>query len=180
MGGAGIASAIRPSYESDTLFANIKGDTRFANAIFNAPSGTFHTDVESKLRSLGTWRLRLGYTVTPASMIYATGGMAYGSIKSTLSFPPIAGGPVVFTDSDRRYHFGFAAGAGVESKLTPNLSWKAEYLYVHLGRRTHDFFINNDTYTWRESMQIHIARVGLNYQFDWLALLGKGPVVSKY
>jgi outer membrane immunogenic protein len=167
-------------YESDTQFADIKGDTRFANAIFNVPSGVFHTDVESKLRSFGTVRLRLGHTVTPSSMVYATGGFAYGRIKSTLSFPPSAGGPVVFTDEDRRYHFGFAAGAGFESKLTQNLSWKAEYLYVDLGRKTHDFLIAGDTYTWRERVQMHVVRAGLNYQFDWGALFGKGPVVTRY
>jgi len=169
-------------YESDTQFSNIKGDTRFPNSIFGTTTGRqdLHTDVESKLRSLGTVRLRLGHTVTPSSMIYATGGFAYGRIESTLSFPPSAGGPVVLTDDDRRYHFGFAAGAGFESKLTQNLSWKAEYLYVDLGRKTHDFLVGGEIYTWRERMQMHIVRAGLNYQIDWGALFGKGPVVAGY
>ncbi|MEX0827555.1 MAG: hypothetical protein WD005_01245, partial [Haliea sp.] len=66
--------------ETDAQLTGIEGDIRFNAAIFNFPSGTFHTDVSSELKYFGTVRLRGGYLLTPSVLAYATGGFAYGRV----------------------------------------------------------------------------------------------------
>jgi outer membrane immunogenic protein len=150
-------------YESDTQLTTVRGDTRFERSIFDLfPSATFHTDVSSKLLYFGTARLRAGYLVTPALLAYATGGLAYGRTKSTLSFVSVATGANPFTASDERTSWGWSAGSGLEGKLSDRLSWKAEYLFVHLRGKDHHFLIAGDNYHWHQRTDLHVARVGLN------------------
>ena len=76
-------------------------------------SGAVTTSLTEKLRWFGTVRGRLGWTVTPETMIYATGGLAYGEIYRQRQH------------QRRRHHpphsvsaktsIGWAAGGGVES-----------------------------------------------------------------
>ena len=77
--------------------------------------------VESELEFFGTARARIGRAFDRLH-IYGTGGLAYGELDRSLSFPPAAGGAVVFTDNDSEFHFGFAAGAGAEFALTEHTS----------------------------------------------------------
>jgi outer membrane immunogenic protein len=153
-------------YEGDSQITGIKGDIRFPASIFAGnPSPFFNTDVKAELDYYGTARLRAGYLVTPSALAYVTGGFAYGRIESTLSFPNIDGTPNTFIDKDKRWHYGYAAGGGLEFKWTDRWSFKGEYMYVNLGNKTHDFVIAGDLYTWRERLNLHTVRVGLNYQW---------------
>jgi outer membrane immunogenic protein len=107
----------------------------------------------------GTVRGRLGYAFD-RTLVYATGGLAYGDVDSRLSSP---NAPGIF---ERKHdtQVGFVAGAGVEYKITPVWSVKAEYQYIDLGSErlvgTPGFagFHTNDLDT-----AFHTVRVGLNY-----------------
>ena len=147
-------------YESDLQLARINGDETFRGAIFNVRNQSFDTGVGSDVNWFGTIRLRLGYSFTPTTMIYGTGGFAYGEVRSQLSFLNSA--------VDTHTHYGYSAGGGIEHKIAPNVSIKAEYLYVNLGNHSNSFLLNGDTFTWRERAELHTARIGVNVQYQGL------------
>ena len=117
-------------------------------------------------------------TVTPQVLLYATGGLAYGSIKTsgTLSgFNPNAAVlTAVGSNSDTRV--GRTVGAGIEGMITRNWSAKLEYLYMDLGRTNTRFTLPAGGFVAANvssRFTDNIVRVGLNYHFA-------GPVVAKY
>ncbi len=112
----------------------------------------------SKLSSLATVRGRLGFTITPPTMIYATGGFAAGRVNNQA--PNMMGG---FPD-DHQTKTGWTAGGGIEHMFTPNWTAKAEALYVDLGRSTVQGFFGPG-YVGRYTNTAVIARAGLNYKW---------------
>jgi outer membrane immunogenic protein len=70
-----------------------------------------------------TARLRAGWLVAPAFLLYATGGGAYGFGAVNTS---IAGAPVNLSVPA----IGWAAGGGVEWMVVPHVSVAAEYLHI--------------------------------------------------
>jgi outer membrane immunogenic protein len=147
---------------------------------------------EWKFPWFATLRGRIGLLADPQMLLYATGGLAIGrftySTTSTVTVQRFVGatsdipsaGPPRFGFlagtagfSDSTTSLGLAVGAGVERKLTKNWSVKFEYLYLDFG--THNYLAGTPFDT-SIRFRDHIARVGLNYQFDWAA----PAVVSKY
>ena len=111
--------------------------------------GTF----EAKTDFFGTLRARAGVPVGQV-MPYATFGMAYGRGVAQESTGVIT--------SQSANHFGWTAGLGLEAQATANISIKAEYLYVDLGRQAYGGLpIGNRDITQRFSM----VRAGVNYKF---------------
>ncbi|WP_164125709.1 outer membrane protein, partial [Stenotrophomonas maltophilia] len=75
--------------------------------------------------------------------LYATGGLAYGETKIGLNLTDITSGcianaTICLNSASSSVRLGWTAGAGIEAMLTPNWSFKLEYLYIDLGRRTAD------------------------------------------
>ncbi|HEU4804812.1 MAG TPA: outer membrane protein [Nitrobacter sp.] len=121
----------------------------------------------SKVQWLGTVRGRLGYAVGP-SLFYATGGFAYGNIKTAIN-------DVSFSDT----RTGWTVGGGIETPFTllglfgPNWTSTTEYLYVDLGRSSRDIDLGGAPGVLRTGAQEHIFRTGLNYHFNT-------PVIANY
>ena len=162
--------------ETDFQGTGIDAERYFDNAIFSVPSGAFDTDVDSKLRYFGTARARAGITVTPATLLYVTGGFAYGRVKHSLHFPTAAGVPTAFRAEASATHLGWTVGAGGEMRLGNNWSAKLEYLYVDLGNKDNLLpCACADNARWTTDLHVHVLRFGLNYQFNWA-----GPVVARY
>lgn len=145
------------------------------------PAGATGTTVayDQKLEWFGTVRGRIGVLATPRALLYATGGLAYGSIKTSAAlagFTP-AGLAVAAVGSNSDTRIGWTVGAGIEGKITQNWSAKLEYLYMDLGS------FSGGTYNLLPASTIgirtdsdfrdHILRAGINYTFG-------GPVVAKY
>jgi len=124
----------------------------------------------------GTLRGRVGVTAGPA-LFYATGGLAYGGVRTNISnvFTPAAAGSFFGSDSSTR--IGWAAGAGVEWGFAPNWTVRGEYLHVDLGRSNVTMFdpVNfpAESATYRFNHVVDAVRVGVNYRFG-------GPVVARY
>ena len=80
-----------------------------------------------------TLRARVGYVFSLHSMIYATGGVAIGTVKATTSgaLPPAPGTPVADTESETRV--GWTVGVGVETIMRPHVTARAEFRYTDLG-----------------------------------------------
>ncbi|MCJ2015977.1 porin family protein, partial [Methylobacterium sp. E-065] len=150
------------------------------NAFINgalAP-GYYVTDPRglSSLDYFGTVRGRLGYAFD-RTLVYGTGGFAYGSGSADRSFGGYAG-----NDSFRT---GYAVGGGIEYALPTDsflnffrssaVTLKVEGLYVNLDRNTRNqgaFVINAannfpvvTSGVGRRSDEFAVVRAGLNYKF---------------
>ncbi|MGH1570438.1 outer membrane protein [Methylobacterium sp. P31] len=130
----------------------------------------------SSLDFFGTVRGRLGYAFD-RTLVYATGGFAYGSGSADRSFGGFAG-----NDSFRT---GYAVGGGIEYALPTDsflnffhssaVTLKVEGLYVNLDRNTRNqgaLVINSATNipafyspVGRRSDEFAVVRAGLNYKF---------------
>jgi outer membrane immunogenic protein len=137
--------------ENDFSWAEIKG---------SGSAGAFAFD--SRLNWLETLRLRAGYAFD-RWMPYVTAGVAFGEVEATTS---VVGVPVLTGTS---VHAGWTAGAGLEYAITQSLSAKAEYLYVDLGRASTAAINDVDFRT-------HLVRAGINYKYDFGALLDLLPI----
>ncbi len=114
----------------------------------------------SRLDWFGTLRGRLGYAFD-RTLIYATGGFAYGGIRNTADF----GSDETWKAS--RTATGYVVGGGVEYSVNPAWSLKAEYQYINLGKNdlTNPTF-PSDPYSSFATVHddaFHTVRVGLNY-----------------
>jgi len=154
--------------EADLQGSGIKDSKTilFPGSALLVPSTTVASD---KLDWFGTVRPRAGFLVTPGVLLYGTGGLAYGDVKASVQETgnPIAAGS--FGGATNETRVGWTVGAGVEWKVTNNISVKAEYLHVDLGTTTvHtvdpvNFPTNFFDYKFKNVDEI--ARGGINYKF---------------
>lgn len=154
------------------------GDTRpFDVAAFPVTSS-----LSQSLAWFGTVRARIGPTITPTILVYATGGLAYGRVDSTFTVSGVnvtgAQGtntffltPASASLSDSSTKTGFTIGAGIEGVLFGNVTGKIEYLYVDLGTVSGGVvtpIVTNSgaflTSTFSSRITDNILRVGLNYR----------------
>src|SRR5262245_22421360 len=129
-----------------------------------------------KLDSFGTLRGRLGSTLTPDVIAYATGGLAVGSIRTAINLSGVgfdaSGNPaaVITPFSVLAIKPGWTVGAGLEGRLFGNVTGKVEYLYMDLGQVSASVTngLNATPITFATSSRItdNIVRAGVNYKFD--------------
>lgn len=157
--------------EADIQGATLQDDK---TCVLTCSAGLFAA-YDAKLPWFGTVRGRLGYSVG-STLFYATGGLAYGSIKTKIATNSFVG-PV--TQSFSHTNTGWTAGAGIETPITllgllgPNWTTKTEYLYVDLGSTSDSFIFGAVPATTTRSVTEHVFRTGINYHFN-------SPVVAKY
>jgi outer membrane immunogenic protein len=125
---------------------------------------------------LSTARARLGGTFDRV-LLYVTGGVAFGTVKTTDSFGAVAGTSVA-TTTNTTTRTGWTVGGGLEYAFADNWTAKAEYLYVDLG--SFDASIPScaicapgSDITIHHKYTDNIVRAGLNYKLG-------GPVAAKY
>ncbi|MBO0663557.1 outer membrane beta-barrel protein [Jiella sp. MQZ9-1] len=117
---------------ADFNYINRKKDTSYTT-----PNGA-EFSAQNKLNYLGTARARLGYAMDNI-LVYGTGGLAYGSVKNSVSTPSTTTGDFAgytFSTDNEKKSVGYTAGAGVDVMATQNLSFGVEYLYTNLGKNT--------------------------------------------
>src|SRR5712691_657959 len=120
---------------------------------------------DQSLPWFGTARARAGYAFGP-SLIYATGGLAYGEIRTKVE-DFLTGTLGNYTFSHTKV--GWTAGGGFETAAPFWKNWtiKTEYLFVDLGGVT-DTFTKADfagTRVLKTEAHNHVFRTGLNYKF---------------
>jgi outer membrane immunogenic protein len=168
----------------DPISGTICGGSVGATCTDPAPlTGTALTAYQARIDWFGTLRARLGYLISDQLLLYGTGGLAYGGVKSSgianLSVAshgvgPFIPGTVAFSTSGTKV--GFAAGGGVEGRITANWNWKLEYLYLDLGSSGANapfVLVNTDTdftpatgiINTHTHFRDNIVRVGVNYLF---------------
>jgi outer membrane immunogenic protein len=174
--------------------ANWLGGTASRHLVFPAANLAPGSPMDNSTsgRFLGTFRPRAGITFDRL-FLYATGGVALGSVKTTdsfcndgcASFGGISSTPVSASGSATKV--GWTAGAGAEWAITDTWSIKAEYLYADLGSFDasipgaqsqnpnnascgfggpgNTFGIGNCSIVVHHKYTDNIARVGINYHF---------------
>jgi outer membrane immunogenic protein len=165
--------------ESSNATVGLSGDP--------SASVTTNLTVTKQIDYFGTVRGRLGWLVNPTLLVYGTGGLAYGGLKSSTSVSQTLNGDFTgvalfpsTNSSISETRAGWTAGGGLEWMFIPQWSVKAEYLYYDLGNVTYSgqlvdafttpnqspapaFFTNNVQTTTR--FNGNIVRLGLNYHF---------------
>jgi outer membrane immunogenic protein len=174
IGGAQIGynwqmGAIVTGLEADIQGSGIKSSGR--SPLFNTDTNSIipgnFLSTEQKLSWFGTARGRLGATVTPDLLLYATGGLAYGHVDASAN--TFFASDEQFPASVSKTKVGWTVGAGAEWMFARNWSAKVEYLYLDLGNVSairHSPIIPSiaAAYTWHT--QENIVRAGVNYHFN--------------
>jgi outer membrane immunogenic protein len=165
--------------EIDNSASGIGGQTTVNGTLVSgAPAAaTFGSNFED----FGTARIRLGYA-WGRFLPYLTGGFTYRTIETfyCAATPAFSnGGSSTATRSGVFPHVG-TVGGGVEYAIAPNFTAKVEYLYDFINARRVIFDpVPGSSIQFNTRTMYHIARVGLNYKFDWLSPLA-APVTAKY
>jgi len=148
--------------EGDLDYSWIKGSTSGSGNGNFCSGSLLDANCDTRLRWLGTARVRLGYA-WDRLLPYVTGGLAVGSLESSEGSPAVPG----LSGSGTVTRVGWTAGAGIEAKIDNRWSTKLEYLYVDLGSGEGftDTFAGN-TFSENVTFQTHILRAGVNYLFN--------------
>lgn len=114
------------NYQVDRFVMGVEGEFGYSG-VEGSNAGT-----SSEGGMEGSLRARLGYSVTPGILLYATGGGAGRSVKLE------EGG-----FSDRNTLYGWTAGAGADVKITERVFGRVEYRYTDFGSQ--DFTTGSGT-----------------------------------
>ena len=181
-----LSPLLLAGFEADIQGSSLRGSASTATSVLTN-AGTWDTSIAASrsLSYLGTIRARVGATVTPNLLLYVTGGLAYGGVKSSTTISQanaIADVPANTTSgsfSDNRA--GYTVGGGGEWMFLSKWSLKAEYLYYDLGSANYGtgnilvdefqtslpgFGIAAIGTSTRVHFNGNIARVGLNYHLN--------------
>jgi outer membrane immunogenic protein len=166
--------------------AGIEGDVGLANQTTSLEGFGFSPGVPAfelaKIDSFAlrtTWdasaRARIGFLVTPATLLYTTAGAAWQhfDVNSTCVSSGCGGStPIVVTNSVTKT--GWTAGLGAETMLSGNWFARAEYRYADfrpssltISRQfgSTPLFTNFDV-----AMRTHTATFGVSYKFGGVSL----------
>jgi outer membrane immunogenic protein len=142
--------------EADFDGSNIDGSA-------TTTANTFTGSLGTKLDWFGTVRGRVGFMVTPTTLLYGTGGWAYGRTTSSANASAFGLAAVASTSNQQN---GWTAGAGIEYAITPAVSFKTEYLFLNLGSQTiASGALAGVPFSLSEKTTVHTVKAGLNLKF---------------
>ena len=178
--------------EGDVGFAD-QSTTRQSQAF--SPGFTFFARPPDRLTVKTDWdaslRARLGFLLTPATLAYATGGVAWQ--RSETSSTCVSDGCIVFglspaAISASHIHAGWTVGGGIETVLGGNWIARAEYRYADFGATPLTFArtgssgspLNPTSDNFDLKMRTHTASFGVAYKFgDPIVAGAQAPLVTK-
>jgi outer membrane immunogenic protein len=82
-----------------------------------------------RLEWYGTTRLRLGWAIQPKTLIFVSGGAAYGGLNLDGN---VINAATASLYTNYSVSTGYAVGGGIEQDLLDRWTWKLEYLFVDL------------------------------------------------
>ncbi len=164
-------------YGGEADFAALDFDeTATASGVFPSPFlGTqYSVTNRTTLNWVSTLRARLGVTVAPRLLLYATGGAAFARIQVSSAYSDNAidatfpGGSG--SASSNAVKAGWVAGGGAQWALDGRWSVKAEYLYADFGSASVAVPLTNtpnfaQTMSATSNVSLHLMRIGLDYRF---------------
>lgn len=137
------------NWQASTLVFGIEADIE-GSGLGGSGVGTFGNIHSTDVNWLGSVRGRLGVTVTPRTLLYATGGWAFGGvdINSTVG-------------SFNSTRTGWTAGAGIEHAISPFTMVRLEYRFTDLGSETFSNGLSTDT----SDVMFSAIRAGISWKF---------------
>lgn len=184
------------NYQAGNFVFGIEGDFHLSKvksqysattdeSLYAEPNYEYHLEEDlhtsSTVQWFGTLRPRIGYLPQERLMVYATGGLAFGSVKSSGGYNWREhgfwwGGPGDhffdrtggFDDSSSDVRAGWTLGGGLEYALSQHLSLKAEYLFVDLGGKNHISYSTDEEgeyAIWKDHPKFSTLQFGINYKF---------------
>jgi outer membrane immunogenic protein len=188
----GFVGGVHAGYNwqfAPTWVAGIEGDWSWTNAkaSFNQPWVSTAIGLRPDARAsvslsedwLATVRGRIGYLVTPAALVYFTGGAAWAKFDyDGNSHNEPTHTPFLAQSQFSETKPGYVLGGGLEYAFSPNWSARAEYLYYHFNTdaavtvqdSTGNFVnppnaVGPTTFSWTGGTTINVVRAGVSYKF---------------
>ena len=168
----GIEGDWQPAHSQDSF---CRQTDLASSACFD--SGRGFATISSETHLIGTARGRLGWAFEQ-TMIYGTGGAAFGEVKTSLGLSCLVagcganGGPIAITTESSSHRTGWVAGAGIERMFGQNWIVRAEYLHVNLGTVSDTLSLPPSScgippcaLTWSQDVGYDIVRAGASYKF---------------
>ena len=115
-------------------------------------------NIDTRQKWAASLRARLGYLVTPGTLVYGTAGWAWSKLDMNVDF-------IGFTASDSVAINGFQGGVGVETALTPNLHARLEYLQTFYDTAHFNDTISTTIGIAGVRPTVGLARLAAIYQF---------------
>ncbi|WP_456639606.1 TonB-dependent receptor domain-containing protein [Bradyrhizobium sp. USDA 10063] len=182
---AGVGVQAGYDWTAGRMVAGIEGDFTYANqhgrsastcpgAVCNpaqAPlDAPMSADLSYRFDWLATVRGRIGVAVTPQTLAYVSAGVPFGTVTASGSVSGTTATAAFFTTpySVDTFRFGWAVGAGIETRLTGNWTATIDYQHSDLGafRATPTLpdaavmLVDTDA-----RISTDAVRVGVNYRF---------------
>jgi len=163
---------------------------------FPLVSGLSNGSFSTSTRWDASVRGRFGYLVTPTTLLYLTGGVAWQNFHSTMAVTPCLPGFLGtcffpgFSDSNSATRAGLTIGGGIEAALWGHWTLRAQYRYSDFG---HASFANANTVSvltivgvlpstlstsYDEKLRTHTATLGLAYKFGDPLPTGDAPAAA--
>ena len=167
--GATIGGLLGYNFQQGSFVYGLEGDWSRVGARIENRFGVFETfSTSNDVRWLATIRGRAGLAID-ATLVYLTGGVAFGNVKNSLTEVFSNTGLLLFSESKTRV--GWTAGVGVEHMFSAHWTARAEFRYVDLGRTGVGCTSPTSTvctdFTYRSdfSNALMMGLVGLAYKF---------------
>jgi outer membrane immunogenic protein len=126
-------------------------------------------DPSASLSTRPTWdasvRARLGYLVTPSTLVYLTGGPAWLHFETAATCSVLICGTPVVAFNNSSTNLGWTVGVGIEERLWGHWLARAEYRYADFGSVTYNDSSLGVTATYQEKVRTNTALFGLAYKF---------------
>ena len=169
-------------YQSGGVVLGVQGQfdwTQMKGRFHDAVTGVFDETAEARWYATATGRV--GYAMTPSSLFYARGGVAwinnrYQDIGVAGSFVCGGGNCNTVTSSPTSTRLGWTVGLGFEYMLGPNWSVFLEYDYLDFGTANIGPLGTSPPNTFQIAQHVQTVMLGLNFRLN----LGGAPVVARY
>jgi outer membrane immunogenic protein len=159
--------------EADFEYLGLRGSVT-SGAVYPCCAPTaFSINQSVKTDWLATFRARLGFLVTPATLVYVTGGGAVTNLNANFVFTDTFATAAESASFDST-KLGWTVGGGFEWAMWSGWSAKAEYLFVSFPSVTvtstnltafgPPISFPTNVFTHSADLDVSIARVGLNYK----------------
>lgn len=136
------------NWQAGSLVFGVEAD--IGSGDFGTTTATAFGELNSELNWLASVRGRAGFLLTPALLVYATGGVAWADLEFSL---PGSSASTTF--------FGYQVGGGAELALLPSASLRLEYIFTDLeGERLSHGGLNSTF-----DPDFHTVRAGFAFKF---------------
>jgi outer membrane immunogenic protein len=167
-------------FETDFQWADEKNSGAFAAPYDCEGICSISGTIGSRIHWFGTVRGRAGWLYNPTTMVFVTGGFAYGKVSINGSLTNFNNGgccngsppgppPGTFTFGSSAVNTGWTVGGGVRGVVpnAPAWVWKIEYLYIDLGSLNGNGVdpIFGGVTSWSAHFTDNILRFGLDFHF---------------